>query len=95
LVRHYIFFDGNKTNTDPPSAWLWESFIVPIFAGRVASGGPNQGKLIYASFIPTPPPGPDVTAYAIVCELDETSNQIGCKWVLGVKGSCDTHWALE
>lgn len=84
LYTTYFMF-VEKPNTDPPSPWLWESFIMPIGAGRVASGGHNQGKLVYESWIPSPPPGPDVLADLIVCELDQLSSQPGCKWVLGPK----------
>lgn len=72
-----------KPNTDPPSPWLWESNIFPIGEGKLRTGGADEGKLVYESWIPQGPPGPDVLASIIVCELDQVSDQPGCKWVLG------------
>lgn len=82
-ATHFLFVA--KPNTDPPSPWLWESFIMPIGEGKVASGGHNQGKLVYDTWIPQGPPGPDVIVGLIVCELDQASDQPGCKWVRGPK----------
>jgi len=76
------FMVVTKPNTDPPSPWLWESFIMPIGPGIFAS---DESKLVYKTWIPTPPPGPDVLADLIVCELDQLSNEPGCKWVFGPK----------
>lgn len=80
LDTTYFMF-VTKPNTDPPSPWLWESYIMPITAGRLS----DQGKLTYYTFIPQGPPGPDVFPSIIECELDQTSYQPGCKWVLGPK----------
>ncbi len=80
-ATHFLFIE--KPNTDPPSPWLWESKIRPIGEGMVPSGGIDEGNLIYPTWSPQGPPGPDVIAHLIVCKLDESSNQPGCKWVLG------------
>ena len=58
---------------------------MPIGAGRVASGGSDEGKLVYDTWIPTGPPGPDVATDIIVCELNQVSGEPGCKLVLGTK----------
>jgi len=79
------FMFVTKPNTDPPSPWLWESFILPITAGKIAPGGSLEGKLYYETFIPQGPPGPDVFSALIVCELDQASGEPGCKWVWGPK----------
>jgi len=79
------FMFVTKPNTDPPSPWLWESFILPVVAGEIRTGGPDEGKLIYESFITSAPPGPDVLGVLIECELEQESNEPGCKWVLGPK----------
>lgn len=79
------FMFVTKPNTVPPSPWLWESRIMPIGAGNVASGGSSEGKLIYKTWIPAGPPGPDVFPDLIVCELDQVSSEPGCKWVAGPK----------
>ena len=76
------FMFVTKPNTDPPSPWLWESFILPVVAGEIRTGGPDEGKLIYESFITSAPPGPDVLGVLIECELEQESNEPGCKWVL-------------
>jgi len=79
------FMFVTRPNTDPPSPWLWESFILPITAGKVATGGSLEGKLYYETFTPQGPPGPDVLSVLIVCELDQASGEPGCKWVAGPK----------
>jgi hypothetical protein len=73
-----------KPNTDPPSPWLWKSIIVPIGAGRVGEGN-SLGKVIYSTWIPQGPPGPDVFPQLIVCELESESGQPVCILSLGAK----------
>ena len=67
-----------KPNNDPPEPWKWKSYIIPIFEGVVAEGGPDKGKLHYTMWWYSPPPGSDVPSGEIKCELDSESNQPGC-----------------
>ena len=74
-----------KPNADPPEPWNWSSEIKPVGIGRVSTGGPDQGKLKYRTWVPQGPPGPDVTVDFIVCELESESSQPGCKILIGDK----------
>jgi len=75
-----------KPNTDPPTPESWEHLIVPVGIGKVASGGINEGRLTYKTWIPqSRPPGPDVFWDFIICELESESGQPGCKILQGDK----------
>jgi len=67
-----------KPNSDPPEPWEWNSRMTPIGKGSVPQGGLDKGKLRYRTWIPSPPPGHDVTVKLIECELEAESGQPGC-----------------
>ncbi len=67
-----------KPNSNPPEPWKWKSRITPVSKGHVAQGGPDVGKLVYETWWLSPPPGPDVFAKLIECELEAESGQPGC-----------------
>ncbi len=67
-----------KPNSDPPEPWNWTSGIWPVGIGRVITGGPDKGELVYETWVHQGPPGPDVFVDLIVCELDSESSQPGC-----------------
>lgn len=70
-----VFKEPNEQEHDP---WTWFSGVFMIREGRLLTGGPNEGKLVYGVRQPVHPPEVSAPFGDIYCELDESTAEPVC-----------------